>query len=64
MPKGMYIRLSDQEWVQLLAKASEDRRDPNDEAAFLVSQGLARWQAQKDFERSLPPTVDAEGDAA
>lgn len=64
MPKGLYIRLTNEEWDQLTAKAAEDRRQPQEEAAFLVSQGLQRWQAQRDFERSLPPMADEEGDAA
>lgn len=58
---AIYIRLSTDEWTCLHDMADEERRDARDQAAHLVGQGLARWQAQKDFEASLPPFAEEEG---
>jgi hypothetical protein len=52
MPQ-LFIRLANEEFAALLANATESRRTPNDQAAWLVVQGLSRWQAQKGFESAI-----------
>lgn len=64
MPRAIYIRLSQPELQQLGKMAAEERRSSQEQAAFLVGQGLLRWQALKDFEDSLPPMAGLEVDAA
>lgn len=50
---NLYIRLAREEFESLLAMATEARRNPNDQAAYLVVQGLGRWRTQKDFEAAI-----------
>lgn len=58
MNRALYIRLRPEEFEALGKMAARDRRDLHDQAAFLVSQALARYQIDLDFERSLPPMAD------
>ena len=55
MPQLIYIRMSEDERLQLWRMAEEERRSVQDQAAYLVVQGLLRWKTRKDFEASLPP---------
>jgi len=49
----LFIRLATEEFAELRAMATENRRSPNEQAAHLVAQGLAKWVTQKGFELTL-----------
>lgn len=52
--RAMYVRLRSTEEMRLLQQmAAEQRRQPMEQAAWLVSEGLARWTAQKQLEAAL-----------
>lgn len=36
-----------------MAMAKQDRRSPHDQAAYLLTQALDRWRAERAFEASL-----------
>ena len=42
----------------LVAFAEAERRSTQEQAAHIVSRGLAEWQAQRLFESTLPPMAD------
>jgi len=51
--RALYIRLRAAELTTLADMAAAQRRSPQEQAAFLVSAGLARWRAERDFEATL-----------
>lgn len=53
MHRSIFIRLLPDELLQLREMANEQRRSPQEQAAFLVSQGLLQWQARKDLAAEL-----------
>jgi hypothetical protein len=53
-----FIRLRQDEYELLHELAKLERRQMAEQASVLVSQGLARWQAQRRFEESLPEDED------
>ena len=45
--RHIYVTLAPEEHQLLLALAAEQHRRPQDQAAYLISQALERWEADK-----------------
>ena len=56
--RALYVRLTPSEFDLLTRMAADERRDRSEQAAHLIGQGLARYEAQKEFLLSLPPLAD------
>ena len=60
MPRSIYIRLSPYELVLLGKMAAEQRRSPQEQAAYMLGWELRRWAEQLEAEQSLSaPEEDA-----
>ena len=55
--RALYVRLTQREFDLLTSMAADERRGRPEQAAHLIGQGLARYEAQKEFVLGLP-TVD------
>lgn len=54
MARSIYVPLDPPEYVDVLvAMAKHFRRSPHDQAAFLLTQALDSWAAERAFEASL-----------
>lgn len=58
--RSIYIRLTGAQLGVLAAMADECLRTPQEQAAYLVTQGLLRWRAGKEFEASLERDANLE----
>jgi hypothetical protein len=52
--RALYVRLTQREFDLLTSMAADERRDRPEQAAHLISEGLARYEAQKEFVLGLP----------
>lgn len=53
MARSIYVPLLPEELALLGAMAEQERRNPHDQAAQLIAEGLRRWWAEQTLERSL-----------
>ena len=52
--RALYVRLTQREFDLLTRMAADERRERSLQAAHLIGQGLARYEAQKEFVLGLP----------
>jgi len=51
--RSIYVPLQTGEFALLVAMAKQERRSPHAQAAYLISQALDRWRAERALEDSL-----------
>lgn len=58
MRSALYVRPRPGEMDDLAAMAADERRSLHEQAAHLISEGLARWRARRDFLEALDSLAD------
>lgn len=51
--RSIYVPLLPEELDLLVAMARQDHRSPHDQGAYLITQALNRWRAERALEASL-----------
>jgi len=56
--RSIYVPLLQRELALLAAMAELERRSPHDQAAYLISEALNRWQAERALEGWRPDELE------